>query len=195
MEVLTLGGADVERAAGVIARAFFTDPLNVHLFPDVEVRTRVAPSMFAAYVRLDQLFGRVDYFGDFTAVASWVLPGEAVETPARLAAAGFGELPEAVPLATLNTVFDTIGAAAEREAREPHWHLRLLGVEPELQGAGLGQILLRNGLDRAAASGHPVLLETFSGRNLPFYLRNGFELAVVGAEAVSGLRFWVLRHG
>jgi hypothetical protein len=53
MEVLTLVGADVDRAAGVIARAFLDDPSNVHLFPDGKVRARLAPSMFAAYVRLE----------------------------------------------------------------------------------------------------------------------------------------------
>jgi GNAT superfamily N-acetyltransferase len=194
MEVLTLVDADVERAAGVIARAFFDDPLNVHLFPDGEVRTRLAPVMFAAYVRLDHLFGCVDCLGDLAAVASWILPGETVETPDRLEAAGFGELPDGVPLRTLDTVFGSIGSAAGQVAPEPHWHLRLLGVEPDLQGTGLGAILVRAGIERAAASGHPVLLETFSERSVRFYLRTGFAALVEDVEPTSGVRFWVLRH-
>jgi ribosomal protein S18 acetylase RimI-like enzyme len=194
MEVLTLAGADVDRAAGVIARAFDRDPLNVHLFPGDDLRARLAPPMFAAYVRLDQLFGHVDHLPGLAAVATWVLPGETVETPARLAAAGFGELPDGVPLETLDAVFGYIGSAVATVAPGPHWHLRLLGVEPGLQGSGLGAILVRNGVERAAASGHPVLLETFSERSVPFYARLGFEVVVEDTEPATGVRFWALRH-
>lgn len=194
MEVRTLGGADVDRAGGVIARAFFDDPLNVHLFPDDEVRARLAPSMFAAYVRLDQLFGCVEYLGEFAAVASWVRPGEVVETPERLARAGFWDLHDEIPLDTLDTVFAFIGSVVEEVAPEPHWHLRLLGVEPDLQSRGLGTVLVRHGVARATATRHPILLETFSERNVPFYVRNGFDVLTDRVERSSGVRFWALRR-
>ena len=69
-------------------------------------------------------------------------PGETAETAERLAAAGFDDLPAEVPLARLDAFFSTIGPAHERAAPEPHWYLRLLGVEPAHQGQGLGSILL-----------------------------------------------------
>lgn len=191
---MTLGTADVERAGAVIARAFHADPLNVHLYPDERVRTRIAPSMFTAYVRLDQMFGQVDHLPELRAVASWVLPGVAAETPERLQQAGFDDLPGEVPLDILETVFGFIGSAVAEIAPEPHWHLRLLGVEPGLRGAGLGALLVRHGLQRAAAGGHAVMLETFSERNLGFYARSGFELVVEDVEPSSGVRFWALRH-
>jgi GNAT superfamily N-acetyltransferase len=194
MDVLTLGTADVERAGAVIARAFYADPLNVHLYPDERMRTQIAPSMFTAYVRLDQMFGQVDHLPELQAVASWVLPGEAAETPERLAEARFDDLPAEVPLDVLETVFGFIGSAVAEIAPEPHWHLRLLGVEPGLQGGGLGALLVQHGLRRAAAGGHPVMLETFSERNLGFYARSGFELLVDDVEPISGVRFWALRH-
>ena len=108
MDVLTLQREQVEQAARVIARAFHEDPLNVLLFPDGEMRARFAPLMFQAFVRYDQLFGQVDYLPGFTAVATWIRPG-VTETPERLAEAGFGDLPEEVPLAVLETVFASIG--------------------------------------------------------------------------------------
>jgi GNAT superfamily N-acetyltransferase len=194
MEVLRLQDAGVARAAGVIARAFHDDPLLVHVFPDTELRAQLAPRMFAAFVRYDHLFGEVEHLPGFTAVASWARPGETQETPAGLEQAGFADLPGAVPLGTLDRVFAFIGSAVASVAPEEHWHLRLLGVEPGLQSGGLGAILVRHGLDRAAATGHPVLLETFSERTVGFYLRNGFELAVEDVESTSGLRFWALRH-
>jgi len=54
--------------------------------------------------------------------------------------------------------------------------------------------VLRHGIDRAADTGHSVVLETFAERSVPFYLRNGFEVLVDDVEPVSSLRFWALRH-
>jgi GNAT superfamily N-acetyltransferase len=186
---------EVRRAASVIARAFHDDPLNVYLYPDDRERTRLAPQMFEALVRYDHLFGRVDRLLDFVAVATWQLPGETTETQERLAQAGFDDLPDEVPLERLGAVFDVITAAIERIAPEPHWHLRLLAVDPGRQSGGLGANLLQDGLRRADASGRPVLLETFAERTVPFYCRNGFEVIVDDVEPTSGLRFWALRYG
>jgi GNAT superfamily N-acetyltransferase len=191
---LLLRDEEVGQAAFVIARAFHDDPLNVHLYPDDRDRTRLAPRLFEALVRYDQLFGKVDRLSDFAAVASWQRPGETIETPERMAQAGFADLPDEARLDRLGTVFDAITAAIERVAPEPSWHLRLLGVDPGRQSEGLGTTMLEHGLRRADAGGHPVLLETFAERTVPFYLRNGFEIVVDDVEQTSGLRFWALRH-
>jgi len=192
VDVLTLGSEEVERAAHVIARAFHEDALNVHLYPDGEARARFAPLRFEALVRYDQMFGQVDHLPGFAAVASWMRPGE-TETPERLARAGFGSLPNDASLETLDAVFGFIGPAIARAAPEPHWHLRLLAVEPDSQGGGLGAVVMQRGIDRAANTGHAVVLETFAERAVPFYLRHGFEIIVDDVEPGSDLRFWVLR--
>lgn len=192
--VLSLREEDVGRASGVIARAFHGDALTVHLYPVDETRTRLAPLMFEALVRYDQLFGQVDYLPGFTAVATWLQSGEMAETADRLAQAGFDDLPNDVPLEALDAFFGAIGPAIASVAPEPHWHLRLLGVDPGHQGGGLGAVLLHHGINRAASDGHPVVLETFSERAVAFYLRNGFHLLLDDVEPVSGIRFWTLRH-
>ena len=46
---------------------------------------------------------------------------------------------------------------------------------------------MKHGIDRAVASGHAIVLETFSPRAVPFYLRNGFEMIVDTVEPTSGL--------
>ncbi len=191
--MLSLQDEDVEVAGRVIARAFDTDDLNVHLYPDRETRARSAPMLFETLVRYDRLFGQVDYLDSFAAVASWMRPGE-VETPERLAQAGFDDLPDEVRLELLHEVFGFVAPAIAEAAPDPHWHLRLLAVEPTHQGGGLGALLMRHGIERAAASGHAVVLETFSERAMRFYLDNGFEILVDGVEPTSGLHFWALRH-
>lgn len=193
LEVLSLVQADVGAAGCVVARAFETDDLNRRQYPDPEIRTRCAPMLFEALVRYDQLFGQVDYLEGFVAVASWMRPGE-IETPERLAQAGFDDLPEDVDMDFIEKVSGFVGPAIAEAQREPHWHLRLLAVDPEHQGGGKGAALMRHGLDRAAASGHAVVLETFSPRAMQFYTRNDFETIVDAVEPTSGLRFWARRH-
>ena len=146
--------------------------------------------MFEALVRYDCLFGCVDHLPGFAAVATWMRPGETVETPERLAAAGFDELPPEVPLDRLDAFFSSIAPFHQGAAAAPHWYLRLLGVDPDRQGGGLGSVLLAHGLQRADASGHPCYLETFEARNVSFYLRHGFDLVVDETEPATGIRVW-----
>ncbi len=193
IQVHTLEDARVDDAGAVVARAFFDDPLARHVLPDSAERARLAPLMFAGFVRYDQLFGRVDCLVDLAGVAAWQPPDAPAETPERLARAGLDAVREEAPIDRLDAVFDVVGAAIEAVAPEPHWHLRLLAVEPGRQGDGAGTMLLRHGLRTARESGFPVVLETFAERTVPFYLRNGFEAVVEGVEPASGLRYWALR--
>jgi GNAT superfamily N-acetyltransferase len=190
MEVHTLHPDAVDSAAPVIARAFHDDALTVYFFPDEEERSRLAPLMFDALVRYDCLFGQVDYLDGFSAVATWMRPGDTAETPERLAAAGFDDLPADMPLERLDAFFAAVAPLHARAVSDPHWYLRLLGVDPAQQGRGLGGALLGHGLKRAAAELRPCYLETFEERNGPFYLRHGFELVVDEVEPTSGVRIW-----
>lgn len=190
MEIRTLHPDAVDSAATVIARAFHDDALTVHLFPDEGERSRLAPLMFDALVRYDCLFGQVDCLDGFSAVATWVRPGDTAETPERLAAAGFDDLPDEMPLERLDSFFAAVAPLHEQVISELHWYLRLIGVDPAQQGRGLGSVLLDHGLQRARAERMPCYLETFAERNIPFYLRHGFELVVDEVEPTSGVHLW-----
>jgi GNAT superfamily N-acetyltransferase len=145
-------------------------------------------------VRYDLMFGEVECLDDFGAVACWLPPGEEEATPAKLARAGWDDLPAELPLERISAVLGVVVAAVRCAAPEPHWHLRLLAVDPDRQGSGLGSVLLEHGLGRARRSGDPVLLETLDARTVPFYVRNGFEVVVEDVEPSSGLRYWGLRR-
>jgi GNAT superfamily N-acetyltransferase len=196
--VVSLGVDEVERAAGVLARAFAADPLTLYLLPDDAERARKAPLMFTVLARYDYLFGQVDRFAGFEAVATWLRPEHGTETPERLRAAGFDQLHEqigAAPVERLEAFYAVVEEAHWGVVADPHWYLRLLGVEPTQQGLGLGGALLQYGLARADANGDPCFLETFQERNVPFYLRNQFQLVIDDVEPTSGIRFWsFLRH-
>jgi ribosomal protein S18 acetylase RimI-like enzyme len=57
-----------------------------------------------------------------------------------------------------------------------HWHLPMIGVLPGLQGRGLGSALLHHALAHIDRTRLPAYLESSSERNVPLYLRHGFEV-------------------
>jgi GNAT superfamily N-acetyltransferase len=58
----------------------------------------------------------------------------------------------------------------------PHYYLSALGVEPELQGTGIGSALIAPTLAAADAAGMPAYLETATARNVLLYERHGFDV-------------------
>jgi GNAT superfamily N-acetyltransferase len=64
----------------------------------------------------------------------------------------------------------------EWHPKEPHWYLPILAVEPLAQGKGLGSALMRHALEVADDAGVPAYLESSNPRNIPLYLRHGFEV-------------------
>jgi ribosomal protein S18 acetylase RimI-like enzyme len=59
---------------------------------------------------------------------------------------------------------------------EPHWYLPWLGVDPALQGRGLGSLMLKHTLRRVDETGLPAYLESSNPKNIPLYERLGFEV-------------------
>ena len=91
------------------------------------------------------------------------------------------------------SVFGHMGEAHQRLMPEPHDYLFILGVEPEQHGRGLGSAILASLLNRRA-HGRPCYLETFNPRNLPFYERHGFRVALESVVPDTTLRLWAMRH-
>ncbi|MEE4187096.1 MAG: GNAT family N-acetyltransferase [Roseobacter sp.] len=86
-------------------------------------------------------------------------------------------------------------AISEREAvmdLDGFWYLSILGVDPALQGRGLGAQLVRPGLEEADAAGVPSFLTSFSPGNFAFYEGLGFRVVAAFPEEVTGTEFSVL---
>ena len=72
-----------------------------------------------------------------------------------------------------------------RELHGPHYYVRDIGVHPDMQGKGLGSVLMRPTLDRCDREGVPAYIEASSERSAALYERLGFrhvkELRVGGS--------------
>lgn len=85
----------------------------------------------------------------------------------------------------LPRAFKMMSVWAKHDPRERHWHVGPIGVDPELQGRGIGKAMVAAFLDMADAQGSPAYLETDVDRNVALYEKFGFK--VIGQEDISGV--------
>jgi GNAT superfamily N-acetyltransferase len=191
--LVLLRGDEIDRAGGLIARAFHDDPLLVYCLPDGTERAQRAPAFFATFVRLAHAIGEVQCLPELEGVAVWSRPGRLHETLEVQRQAGFDELPTLIgesALERFGTAYSTVEQRHSETIDADHWFLQLLAVDPGRQGAGLGGRLLAPVLARADEAGLPCYLDNFAERNLAFYGKHGFRVVVNEVEPASRLRFW-----
>ena len=164
--------ADLDSAATTLDLAFRDDPVSSWLFPDRADRERLHPGFMRLFVEAALEAGEVYVAGDAYGAAVWfpvdpAQPSDEAEFIERLGAACgpyAGRLYE-----ILNTM------QAHHPTGEAHLHLNFIGVRPDLQNRGIGAAMLRHRFRDLDAEGRPAYLESSSPRNIPLYLREGFE--------------------
>ena len=165
-----------DEIVGVLARAFFDDPLYRWLWPDQERRKRGIVGFITAETRLGARLGRVDvaldHDGRVVGAALWALPGRypfAVLPSARAMAGAVRRMGWSAT-GRLPLLKRVDGA----HPRQPHWYLITVGVEPEVRGRGVGRTLILATAAQADREGLPIYLETFNPANPPYYRALGF---------------------
>lgn len=191
MLVRKLEQGDVEATAAVLARAMDDDPAYRFLFPRGEERTRGLTDFFARNLRTHLTY-RCTYVGvaDGAVVATVTLrPPEGFDI-SLLTMLRRGLLPFALThgrravqrLLLLKSTYDAL--ETRLADGESNWLLRMMAVDPSVQGRGLGTELVNrvlSDLDTAHGTKHPPLLvlTTHTPRNVTFYERSGFSVARV----------------
>jgi GNAT superfamily N-acetyltransferase len=182
------------RAAGVLARAFLAEPVSQAIYsgltPEQQLRNLT-----------------LDFTGELVIC---LRRGEPLELwqGERLAAVAAIYPPGTLPLPRLAQFYISITSiwghahydyrrwtewleeVSKLHPDRPHYYLEFLGVEPALQGQGLGSRLLGELTRRADAAGTGCYLETASQRNIPLYQRFGFEVSA--HKEVIGLPAWFM---
>jgi GNAT superfamily N-acetyltransferase len=167
---ITISAHDRGRAISTITLAFAFDPVARWLFQDADDYLSLWPRFVEAYGGGAIASGAGHATEDLSAVALWLPPGVSPDEGrlVELLHAGVGNARRA----------DADAAFEEMDAYHPahdHYYLTLAGVDPPLQGRGIGSVLLRAGLDRCDEQGLPAYLEATSARSRDLYARHGFE--------------------
>jgi GNAT superfamily N-acetyltransferase len=181
---------DARAAAGVLGRAFHNNPGVVALLrgDPPAVRLRLTENAMHGFARAMLRVGMPQVIkrdGKVVAVSLTYPPGAYPPTlwteltiASGLLRAGLRRL---LRFARVDALMRT------RHLREPHWYLWVLGVEPELQGQGLGSELLRALAARAERDRVPCYLETDKPSSVRLYQHNGY--VVQREELVPKLDF------
>lgn len=166
----------------MLCRAFGEDPIVRYLFPGDSPlagvrRSRGLAAFFRTQLRSDLLPGG----GVFTCeghlgAAAWAPPGKDIAGGLRAILAVTPVVPYVLGRATPRAL-RFLSVMEKAHAKEPHWYLATLGTEPAHQSRGVGSSMLAPVLARCDEEGIPAWLESSNPRNVPFYYRQGFEVA------------------
>jgi ribosomal protein S18 acetylase RimI-like enzyme len=189
--VVALEPARLGAAGALLARAFAADPLWVWLLPSAGARARHLPWLFERALA-DLRDARLEALGEpLLGVTTWLPPGSDPSAPHLRTLVG--------ALARLRGGFPRLLRYAREAARLEEelgvgraWRLGGIGVDPAAQGQGHGSMLLRRGLERADATGRPVVLLTSNPANVAFYERHGFAVAVERRLPAAGPPAWAM---
>jgi ribosomal protein S18 acetylase RimI-like enzyme len=170
--------ADLPATIAVLVRSFFDDPQMSWLLPDPATRAADLELLFAtiaaSMVSQGHTYVLDDGAGEIVGAALWSppevisLPDESAGPIAEAVVARYGD-EGLVRLAAMGEAMD------RHHPHEAHMYLFILGVEPNRQGQGLGERLMRPVLDHCDVTRTEAYLESSNPRNLGFYRRLGFE--------------------
>jgi GNAT superfamily N-acetyltransferase len=107
---------------------------------------------------------------DFSGVALWLPPGISPHEDGVIETLHAAAGPERG--ADIDAALEGMDAY---HPTSPHYYLTLAGVDPLLQGQGIGSELIHAGLDRCDAQQLPAYLEATSPGSRDLYTRQGFE--------------------
>src|SRR4051794_20619526 len=179
--------ADLSTMSESLAKAFADDPVMLHILPPRPGQEKKLRGL----MRIEAISGlrheSVWCTEDGQATAIWKPPNKwkiggmelLRQAPATIAILR-SRLPRA--LSVLNAV------EKKHPEHPPHWHLAVLGTEPDGQGKGKGSAVLQPVLERCDREGEAAYLESSKERNVPFYERHGFrvteELSLAGGPTL-----------
>ena len=197
-EIRPLRPDEVEAAVEVLARAFQDDPGTVIVEPDPTRRPQAIRALFAPVVRHGVGLGHVAAAarpdGTLVGVATFLPPGHDTPTEDELAAVGLFDAIGAAPEAAnrMGPMVAFLDAQHERSIQGPHWRLEFFGVEPALQGTGVGSALIGTGHAEADQRGERVYLDTFTRPNVAWYEKRGYRVVIEGIVPGTDIPVWGL---
>lgn len=178
--------------AGVLARAFFDDPVARWSCRSDALRPAVLRRF--EHTRLRQLLAEDEVWttDDCAAAALWTPPDRWRTTVREDIALSRGMLrPRLLPRMPM-VVWGILGMERRHPEHPPHWYLAVLGTDPRRQGEGLGSGVLTPVLDQCDGDGIGAYLESSNERNNDFYARHGFRVTGEVRMPRGGPTIWTM---
>ena len=181
--VRPLDASRIRSLAGLLSRVLRDEPHFRYMVPDPHERRRILSWFFNSVAIPTSLFhGEVYTTADLQAGVLWIRP-ESAGTFQRM-------------LCTAVPAMSHVGRQMENVffqlARQPHWYLVSLGVEPSKNLEVTGRALLEPVLFRADLEERPCYVESFHEGNLRFYESLGFRIEGAGNISSNGPNFWAM---
>ena len=181
--VRPLDASGIRSLAGLLSRVLRDEPHFRYMVPDPPERRRILSWFFNSVAIPTSLFhGEVYTTADLQAGVLWIRP-ESAGTFQRM-------------LCTAVPAMSHVGRQMEKVffqlARQPHWYLVSLGVEPSKNLEVTGRALLEPVLFRADLEERPCYVESFHEGNLRFYESMGFRIEGAGNISSDGPNFWAM---
>lgn len=196
MTPVLLATSQVEQGAALLARIFQHDPLIQFLLGDSAGKLDKPARFYQAAIRMGLLYGEVYTTPTLGGVAVWISPGNTDLTFGQVLKSGFLTAVCTIGLNPLGRFIRTTNyietIKKQTLSTRVHWNLVLFGIDPAQQGHGLGSHLISPILAKAEAENIPCYLESANERNLSFYRRHGFEIAVHGQIPNGGPPMWFM---
>jgi GNAT superfamily N-acetyltransferase len=171
---------DLPKASSILGQAFKSYPLFEHVLPDSASRVHQLKHLCQFLLRLGMSKGMVTAPSDAVEGVSIWLPSERLPHSAM----------DAVRAGLLNLVlhvntkaigrFIEIGNVKRRKRADTiggsYWLCDMIGVDPLLQGRGVGRHMIEAQLNYLDKAKMPCYLETSEVRNIAYYVKYGFGL-------------------
>jgi GNAT superfamily N-acetyltransferase len=192
----TASAAGIGEIARVLARAFLGDPFYVYMMPGESPRSVGLAWWMSCMCRYGLAYGRVYVTSaPIVGAAIWLRPESATLELAGMVRVGVLAAPFRLGI---RGCLRGLAVAAEwerlrRRERASHWHLIILGVEPEQQRRGTGRALIRPVVQEADRDGVHCYLETVTSANVRFYESQGFEVVAEGGFGTD-YPYWTMRR-
>jgi GNAT superfamily N-acetyltransferase len=215
LNTVELTPKDFDRAADLLAEAFFDNPSHTYIFSNPNTRLKLLQWGLKANLKLN-LTPPKNIGRSFALVESDRTTGIR-----QIKAMAFWHPPESNSISLFHKIISGWAIAPWKLGRETYWRLmevmsaidsikkQVLGdrsawylnnmvVARELRGSGIGTALLKDRLESVVEpSGFPAILMTQKEANVRFYQRLGFEIAtksIIGKDESAFTNWCLIRY-
>ena len=183
----------LKKAAEMISRAFYDDPLYSHIIPDESDREKYFPYIFKAYIWYCLQYGEVyASSSNLEGIALWVPSEFAYITPERSKECGDDVFFYRLGKKYLERLSITSHAndIHEQLITEPHTYLLTIAVDPKFQRKGFGRKLLLPMMEYLDESKLRCYLDTNKESNVSYYQNFGFKVLKQFEIEKTGILNW-----